>query len=346
LNLQATLEKIVDAEQRRQNSREVLLGVLADGQLVHASAGHWQGKPIGPNTPFLIASVSKLFITAIIFQLVAECKLRLDDPMADFFDGEIDRLLIWRGRDLSRTVTVRHLLSHNSGLPDYFEGQRQSGASLADELVSGFDRSFELSDVVDWVRDDLRPAFAPGARKKAVYSDTNFYLLTKIAARVAGCDIDHALENRISRPLGLTQTRFLKPGMAALPLRFGGNILDAPLALASMPGDGGAISSLADLACFTHAFFAGDLFPKTMLNDLAPWRRIFSPLTAGMGVLRFALPRWLPPFRTDLEFIGHSGISGAIAFRHTASGRIIVGTVNQMHDRSRPYRMMIKAALA
>jgi D-alanyl-D-alanine carboxypeptidase len=65
-----------------------------------------------------------------------------------------------------------------------------------------------------------------------------------------------------------------------------------------------------------------------------------------MGVLRFALPRWLPPFRTDLEFIGHSGISGAIAFRHTASGRIIVGTVNQMHDRSRPYRMMIKAALA
>lgn len=68
--------------------------------------------------------------------------------------------------------------------------------------------------------------------------------------------------------------------------------------------------------------------------------------TAGTGVLRFTVPRWLPPFRSGLEFIGHSGISGTVAFVCPASGRIIVGTVNQLQDKGRPYRMMMKAGMA
>ena len=126
--------------------------------------------------------------------------------------------------------------------------------------------------------------------------------------------------------------------MVALPLRLGARVIDAPQALASMPGDGGAVSCLQDLAHFTKAFFDGRLFPKPLLDDLAPWRRVFFPLRAGTGVLRFAVPRWLPPFRSGLEFIGHSGISGTIAFVCPASERMIVGTVNQLQDRERPYR--------
>lgn len=93
-------------------------------------------------------------------------------------------------------------------------------------------------------------------------------------------------------------------------------------------------------------FFEGALFPKAFLDDLAPWRRVFFPLRAGRGVLRFGQPRWLPPFQRGLDFIGHSGISGALAYICPERGRIIVGTVNQLRGRGRPYRMMIKAALA
>ena len=75
------------------------------------------------------------------------------------------------------------------------------------------------------------------------------------------------------------------------------------------------------------------------------YRRIFFLLRAG-GTLRFAVPRWQQPFRSGLEFVSHSGISGTVAFVCPASGRIIVGTMNQLQDRARPYRMMMKAGMA
>jgi len=66
----------------------------------------------------------------------------------------------------------------------------------------------------------------------------------------------------------------------------------------------------------------------------------------ALGVLRFALPRWMPPFQADLHFTGHSGITGAFAFTCPKRGRILAGTLNQLEGRSRCYRMMIQAALA
>lgn len=341
-NLQTTLYRIVAAEQGRGGAHEVALGVREGDTFTHAC----KGEGVGIESPFLIASTSKLFITAMIFQLVAEQRLTLDDPVVWFFPGELEGLHVWKGKDRTKQITVRHLLTHSSGLPDYFEGKRRDGTSLAADLFAGKDRAYGLTEVLCWCREEMRPHFAPGAGARAFYSDTNFYLLSEIVARVGGQGLDKALAARITQPLGLTRTAFFKPGMAALPLRRGADIVDVPLALASMPGDGGGVSCLADMAVFTQAFFEGRLFPRTYLEALAPWRSIFFPLKAGTGVLRFAMPRWLPPFRPGLEFIGHSGISGAFAFYYPARGRVIVGTVNQMRDRGRPYRLMINAALA
>jgi D-alanyl-D-alanine carboxypeptidase len=343
--LQATLDKIVATEAKRRDVHEIALGVMEGDTFTHACSGDWQGGPVGPETPFLIASTSKLLITAMIFQLVAEERLTLDDQVQRFFPGELEGLHVWKGADLTGQITLRHLLCHTSGLPDYFEGKRRGGGSLAADMFAGKDRAYGLAEVLAWTRDQMRPAFAPGTRTRAFYSDTNFYLLAEIVARVGGESLDAALARRITAPLALVRTTFFRPGTVALPLRLGARVIDAPQALASMPGDGGAVSCLQDLAHFTKAFFDGRLFPKPLLDDLAPWRRVFFPLRAGTGVLRFAVPRWLPPFRSGLEFIGHSGISGTIAFVCPASERIIVGTVNQLQDRARPYRMMMKAGM-
>ncbi len=344
MTVQAALDRIVAAEHGRGHCHEVAVGVLEGERFTHACAGDWRDRPVGPDTPFLIASTSKLFITAMIFQLVAEERLGLDDPVARFFPGELDRLHVFRGEDHSGKITLRHLLTHSSGLPDYFEGRRRDGTSLMEELLAGRDRSYGLPEVLGWARDEMRPAFAPGTGTRALYSDTNFYLLTEVIVRVTGLSIGEVLDRRVTGPLGLERTEFYRPGMDVLPLRFGGEALDIPLALSSMPGDGGAVSSIGDLARFVGAFFDGTLFPSPLLDG--PFRRVFFPLKAGTGVLRFAMPRWLPPFRPDMEFVGHSGISGTIAFRCPARGRIVVGTVNQLKGRSRPYKMMIKAALA
>jgi len=346
LTLQSALDQIVAAEHRHRDVHEVALGVIEGETFTHACRGDWQGAPVGPETPFLIASTSKLLITTMIFQLVAEGRLALETPAAPLFPGEMDQLHVWKGEDLTGQITLRHLLNHTSGLPDYFEGKRRDGSTLAADLFAGHDRPYGLAQVLGRARDEMNPAFAPGAAGRALYSDTNFYLLAEIVARATGDSLDTALARRITGPLGLTRTAFFKPGMAALPLRLGARVIEVPQALSSMPGDGGAVSCLADLARFTQAFFDGGLFPSALLDELRPWRRVFFPLKAGTGVLRFAVPRWLPPFRLGMEFIGHSGISGAIAFACPARRRIIVGTVNQVRDRGRPYRVLMRAALA
>lgn len=346
MTLAAALARLVQAEHGRGHCHEIGLGVLKDGDFTTAFAGQHKGAAFDAGTPFLIASTSKLLITAMIFQLVGEGRLRLDDPVAPVFHGVIDGLHRWQGQELTGQITFRHLLTHASGLPDYFEGKRRDGSRFTDDLFADRDRAYGLAEVLHWVRDEMTPAFAPGTGRKALYSDTNFYLLTEAVARLGGQDIGTALQGRVCAPLGLTGTRFYKPGMDCLPLRMKDRVLEVPQALASMPGDGGAVSTLQDLALFTRAFFDGTLFPAALLKELPDWRRVFFPLQAGTGVLRFAMPRWMPPFRRGMEFIGHSGITGTVAFHHPARDLIVVGTVNQLADRGRPYRLMLKAAMA
>jgi D-alanyl-D-alanine carboxypeptidase len=346
-DFQSSLEQLVAGEIGRGGVRETVLCLARAGQTACAASGTWQGSPVDADTPFLLASTSKLFVTAMILRLASDRALSLDDPVVRFFpDGALDGLHRWRGRDRTDAITLYHLLTHSSGLPDYFEGKRRHGPRLADALFAGQDRSYGLDDVIAWTRDEMTPAFPPGAGRRALYSDTNFYLLTEIVARVAGLDPDAALERFVTGPLGLTATGLFRPGTAALPLRLGDKVVDIPHALAAMPGDGGAVSTAREMMSFLQAFLGGRLFAPRFLDRLADWRRVFFPLQAGLGVLRFRHPAFLPPFRRGLDFIGHSGICGAFAFACPARDLFLTGTVNQLQNRSRPYRLMIRAALA
>ena len=345
MGLQEKLSRLIAAECGVADCHEAALCVIQGGEAVTVAGGTWEDGPVTADTPFLIASTSKLLVTAMIFRLAGDGLISLDDPVQDYFAGELDRLHVWRGADVTGQITIRHLLSHRSGLPDYFEGKRRDGTRLVTQLFAEQDMGFGLAEVIGWVRDDMQPAFAPGTAGRALYSDTNFYLLTELVARLRQQSPDAALKELVTAPLGLAQTRFFKPGDATLPLRLGGTVLTIPQALCSMPGDGGAVSTARELALFARAFFDGHLFDRRFLAQPDGWQRLFFPLAAGLGVLRFQLPWFLPPFRTGMDFIGHSGISGAFVYHWPKHDLIISGTVNQLNGRSRPYRLMVKAAL-
>lgn len=345
MTLEARLARLIAAEVGTSDCHEAAIAVLRKGEIIAAAGGSWNGAPVTADTPFLIASTSKLFVTAMLFRLAGDGAISLDDPLVKYFPGELDRLLVWRGEELTSRITIRQMLTHSSGLPDYFEGKRRDGTTMEAKLFAGHDMRFGLSDVIHWVRDEMTPSFPPAAGRRALYSDTNFFLLMELVARVSRRTPAVALHDLITGPLGLTRTRYYRPGDSTLPLRMGGRILDLPQALASMPGDGGAISTARELAQFARAFFDGGLFDARFLRELADWRRVFFPLQAGLGVLRFHLPWFLPPFQTRLDFIGHSGISGAFVYYWPKRDIIVSGTVNQLQNRSRPYRMMVKAAL-
>ncbi|MFD2349158.1 serine hydrolase domain-containing protein [Nonomuraea ferruginea] len=113
-----------------------------------------------------------------------------------------------RGVDRTPAITVRHLASHTSGLPDFFE-KRDPGPSLFEQLAAGRDQAWTFDDVIRMTRGQ-RPHFEPqdltATRQRARYSDTGFQLLIRILETVTGQPFADLLAERIVRPLGLTRT--------------------------------------------------------------------------------------------------------------------------------------------
>lgn len=312
--------------------------------------GGWRWSHGEVHQPHFIASIAKLYTSAIVMQLRAEGRLHLGDPAARHLPpGTMDGFHLWRGQDLSGHITLRQLLSHTSGLADYFEQRQPGGDSVFRRMTSGGpDLAFGFDEVQRIVRGRLRPRFAPGTPGKAYYADTNYALLGQVIEHVDGRSFAEAVEARIARPLGLGATYVFTPATLhrydeITPLHHGSRVLDVPQTMASMGPDGGVVSTLADGLAFLRAFMTGGLFPLEARREMERgFRPVFFPLQAGAGLLRTAFPRFMTPMAPIPPMVGHGGASGTVLFYAEEHDLYVAGTVNQTRDRSLPFRLMIQ----
>ncbi len=157
---------------------------------------------------------------------------------------------------------------------------------------------------------------------------------------------------RVLTPLGLentypftTETIDRYDSVAAM--LYGAERVAMPRAMASVRADGGMVSTAADGIVFLEAFMKGRLFPEEYLHEIQhQWNPIFPPLEYGMGIMRFALPRYYTLFRKIPPMIGHSGASGAVLFHVPELDLYVSGTVNQIKRRSLSYNLMTRLVLA
>jgi CubicO group peptidase (beta-lactamase class C family) len=112
--------------------------------------------------------------------------------------------------------------------------------------------------------------------------------------------------------------------------------------MVSFGPDGGIVATSADLMRFLVAFHTAALFETAGDPFSGRYRRVFFPLQAGLGHMRFRLPRamWLRGNPPDLR--GHSGLSGAFAFVDVDSGTYLAGTVNDIAQPSRSFKLMLR----
>lgn len=144
---------------------------------------------------FRVGSVSKTFTSVVVLQLVAEGRIELDAPAADYLPEPLP----------DDTITVRHLLSHRSGLYDYSN-------DLFYRTVPGFEavrnKVFTYQELID-----LSTAHAlnnePGAAYS--YSNTNFVVLGQLIEHVTGVPVAAHYQQRIFTPLGLRNTSYVHP---------------------------------------------------------------------------------------------------------------------------------------
>lgn len=352
-NVRATLQSLVEREQRKPHTFSVLLAVQNRSRSLDFAAA--SGQAAGTDTPYFIASVTKLYTTAIIMRLSDQGQIDLQAPAARYLPaGMIDGLHVINGVDDGPRITVWQLLTQTSGLADYFEGRPiDGGTSLLDELKQGRDQTVTPGDALGRVR-RMRPPFRPGDRR-AHYSDTNFLLLGEIIQCVTGRTTTAIFREQIFAPLGLAQTYVydhaqVHPAGEPLPFYFRDQPLCIPLTMSSFVPDGGIVSTLADSITFLRAFYDGILFDAAALPRLmARWNPIIFPLISyGGGMMRLRVPRLMTPIRALPEMIGHFGASGTFAFYAPGPGIYAAGALNQIDPPSRAamFLMRVMNALA
>lgn len=334
-NFQKILNKTVDNKKVFGTS----FAIKKNTQVWNGASGN-----LSIDQPYFIASTTKLFTTAIILKLRAERKLSLDDKISKYIDKSIlTGLHIYKGKDYSQELTIKHLLSHTSGLPDYFQDKAANGKSLEDELANGNDQYWTFEQTIERTK-SIQPHFAPGAKGKAHYSDANFQLLGKIIETITQKSYSENCKENIIQPLELTKTYLYQDSTDKTPktLYYKSNELIIPQAMTSFGADGGMVSTSTDMLIFIEAFFTGKLFPKEYINELQEWNRIFFPMKSGIGIHLFKLPWIFNPTGAVPYFIGHSGLSGALAYYSPKKNIFVVGTVNQVAHPDISFKTMIK----
>lgn len=333
--LQKVLDKIVDGKKVFGTS----FAIKKDGKAWLGSSGDFSQVQ-----PYFIASTTKLFTTAIILCLKAERKLNLDDKISKYLNAaNLNELHVYKGKDYSHELTVRNLLAHTSGLPDYFQGRGTNGKSLEAEIKEGHDQFWTFEQAIDMAK-TMNPLFIPSTKNKAHYSDTNFQLLGKIIESITNNSYLENCNEYLIKPLALSKTYLYQDSKDNEPkaIYYKANKMIIPRAMASFGPDGGIVSTSSDMLIFIEAFFTGKLFPEKYINDLQKWNKIFFPMRSGIGLHLFKLPWFFNPTGALPSFVGHSGLSGAFAFYCPKEKIYIVGTVNQAAHPDIAFKTMIK----
>ena len=242
--------------------------VSKDGQLVYRGgfglADLEDGTPITPDLSFHLGSVGKQFTALAIMILAERGELNFDDPIGDYLPE-----LPWGQR-----ITIRQLLNHTSGVPDY------------DTSTSLYDALFARSDTPN--NDDLLAALSTRQRltttagRTFAYSNTGYDLLGILIERISGQSYADFMHETIFEPLGMTRS-FSAPNR---PRNAGQWVVhsytvddDDELvaydedALDSLTGSGSIYASVDDLLRYDRALFGGELVSEeTFAEALKPAR--------------------------------------------------------------------------
>jgi D-alanyl-D-alanine carboxypeptidase len=334
-----SLQKILDQTVDQKKVFGTSFAIKKEGFTWFGASGN-----LSIDHPYFIASTTKLFTTSIILHLKSEGKLKLEDKISKYLDLSIlNGLHFYKGKDYSDEITIKHILAHTSGLADYFQGKGFNGNSLEDDIKNGNDQFWSFEQAIERTK-SIKPLFIPGTKNKANYSDTNFQLLGKIIEVITNKSYSTVSDLLIIKPLNLSNTYLYHDITDKTPksLFYKSKELGIPKAMVSFGPDGGIVSTTSDMLIFIEAFFTGKLFPKEYINDLQKWNNIFFPMKSGIGIHMFKLPWIFNPVGSIPYFIGHSGLSGALAYYSPKENIYVVGTVNQVAYPDISFKTMIK----
>ncbi|MBN8600153.1 MAG: beta-lactamase family protein [Planctomycetes bacterium] len=338
LSIQAKIEKVFSELRAETDFPGVGVSfVLADGRTGVVTCGMAnveENIPVTSADRFLAGSVGKMFVAAVTSQLAEEGKLSLDDRVEKWIGDEP-----WFQRlPNAPELTVRSLLNHTAGLPEYYDQ-----AGIADEIKGNSNREWTPYDRLKYVLDQ-KPLFAVGEGWS--YADTNYILIGLIAERASGKPLFELIDAQLLKPLNLNgivpssthEIDRLIPGYASPtnPLGLSGRmVIDGKLIINPQIewAGGGLATTPSDLARWAKFLFEGKAFRRaetleTMLSgvEMAKGRGTKIP-KYGIGVMIrdskwgpvYGHGGWFPGYRTELAYFPERKTAIAVQFNTDAN---------------------------
>jgi len=250
----AQIDEFVKAEMQRQHLPGVSLAIVKDGTIVYAKGYGYSNVehqvPVKPETIFQSGSVGKQFTATAVMMLVEEGKVSLDEKISKYL-GEVPQA--WQN------ITVRHLLTHTSGLTDYPDDFDFRRDYTEDELLKRAQA--------------IQPDFKPG--DKWQYSNLGYLTLGILIHKVTGEFYGDFLQERVFKPLGMTTTRIISEA-DIIPNRAAGYRLvkdelknqDWVSPSLNTTADGALYFTVLDMAKWDAALYGERLLKKTSLQQM------------------------------------------------------------------------------
>ena len=256
--------------------------ILGDGSRWAGVSGRSAISPdqsVGANTPFVLGSITKTFVASLILELRDDGLLALDDPLADWLPDYPN----------AANITIRQLLSHTSGVFDYFNHPDYTSA-----VFGSPGRSWTPSQIL--AAFPHSPYFAPGTGYH--YSNTNYVLLGLVAEAAGGAPIGQQLRARFWGPLHLDDTYIQSEGPPPASAARGywwtdGKFVDkgdqsgyrptrSAATVAWSVGD--VVASARDIATWASSLYGGDVLASTSLAEMTDWQSNPGNGHYGLGV--------------------------------------------------------------
>ena len=270
--------------------------------------------PVRVEQPFRIASLTKVFVATAILRLYEKGLLSLQDPISNYISEEHIAILKDWGYN-PELITIRHCLTHTSGLYDYAEG----GPEYIEEASKDPNKRWTRTEQIQFAMDNGKPHAAPG--KEHHYSDTGYVLLGEIIEQRNKSGLAEGLRELLKfNDLGMSATYLeslekrpdslspnVKRYLGAMDASNWDNSID-------LYGGGGLVSNTKDLSVFLQALFNGRIFDSPDTLDVMLLKKEFDANGKELPEQRLGFGSIVGK-KSGLEVYMHSGFWGTL-FMH------------------------------
>ncbi|MDX8047255.1 serine hydrolase domain-containing protein [Gracilibacillus sp. S3-1-1] len=334
--------------QKDKNIKNAYMLIHSEKQGIHVNMaeGSTGSFPAHPEQPYFIASIDKMFTSVIIGSLEEQEKLSYEDSIASYLDPDLlHNLHLYKGKDYTNEIKIKHLLNHTSGLFGDALDRGKQGSSMMDFFLDEQSQAWTPQYIIQWTKENLTCHFPPG--EGFYYSDVGYYLLILIIERITSKPYHEVLKDSLFQPLEMNQTytiNFTEPVITKeYPVAdcfLQNKNMGQNIRLGMDDAGGRIVATTEDLLKFMKALVNYKLLRKETMEKMKNWAKFSIGIDYGFGIINFKHVPLLMPRRYSLW--GNAGSNGSFMFYHPELNAYFIGSLNHFRYHRKGIMLMFK----